>query len=99
MGTNRRPHPSYLPSKLRKIRERLVMTQAQMAKNLSSRKAPVHAGNISEYESGKREPSLLTLLKYARLAGTSMENIVDDELDLAEKLSKKPKHIIVRRTL
>jgi transcriptional regulator with XRE-family HTH domain len=97
MGRNRRPQPLYLHSKLLKIRMSMNLTQEQMAKNLSSRKAPVHPGNISEYETSKREPSLLTLLKYARLAGVAMDNLVDDELDLPEKLPGNPKHKIVKR--
>jgi transcriptional regulator with XRE-family HTH domain len=92
MGRNRRPQPSYLPSKLLEVREKLHLTQEQMAKNLSSSKAPVHPGNISEYETGKREPSLLTLLQYARLAGTSIDILVDDELELPKKLPSKANH-------
>ena len=84
MGRNRRPQPRYLPSKLREIRYKLDLTQEQMAKNLSSKKAPVHPGNISEYENGKREPSLLTLLKYSRLAETTIDVLVDDKMDLPE---------------
>jgi transcriptional regulator with XRE-family HTH domain len=43
---------------------------------------------ISEYESGKREPLLVILLRYARVAGVHMEVLADDELDLPEKLRK-----------
>jgi transcriptional regulator with XRE-family HTH domain len=41
---------------------------------------------ISEYESGRREPSLWVLLAYAQLAGVHLENIVDDNLELPDKL-------------
>jgi transcriptional regulator with XRE-family HTH domain len=41
---------------------------------------------ISEYESGVREPSLLTLLAYATVAGVHLEHIVDDNALLPEKL-------------
>jgi hypothetical protein len=40
---------------------------------------------ISEYESGKRAPSLLEVLAYARVAGISMETLVDDKLDVPNK--------------
>jgi transcriptional regulator with XRE-family HTH domain len=41
---------------------------------------------ISKYELDKNEPPLDILLKYARVAGVHMEDIVDDELDLPTKL-------------
>jgi hypothetical protein len=41
---------------------------------------------ISEFESGKRDPSLLILLQYSRLAGVHMEDLVDDKTDLPDKL-------------
>jgi len=40
------------------------------------------AVRVSEYESGKRVPDLLVLLRYATLAGVSMETLVDDEMKL-----------------
>jgi transcriptional regulator with XRE-family HTH domain len=42
-------------------------------------------GRISEYERGKRQPSMLTLLDYARAAKVPLEEIVDDELELTFK--------------
>ena len=46
----------------------------------------MHYGRISEYERGKREPSLWVLLAYAREAGIHLEDLVDDEIDLPAKL-------------
>jgi len=46
----------------------------------------MHYGRISEYEAGKREPTLMILLQYARVASVHMEDIVDDEFDLPERL-------------
>jgi hypothetical protein len=37
---------------------------------------------VSEYESGRREPNLMLLLQYARLAKMPVENLIDDNLDL-----------------
>jgi transcriptional regulator with XRE-family HTH domain len=37
---------------------------------------------LSELESGRREPNLLLLLNYARLAKVTVENLIDDDLDL-----------------
>jgi hypothetical protein len=47
---------------------------------------------VSEYESGRREPSLATLLAYGRVAGVHLEDIVDDNRDLPEKLPGKVKY-------
>jgi transcriptional regulator with XRE-family HTH domain len=46
----------------------------------------MHYGRISEYEQDKREPSLITLLAYARAASVHLEDIVDDDFDLPRKL-------------
>jgi transcriptional regulator with XRE-family HTH domain len=85
MGSASRPLPKHLPAKLLKIRESLSLTQAQMAARLSHAKSPLHPGQVSRFEQGKREPSLLLLLKYARIAGISMDVLVDDELYLPER--------------
>jgi transcriptional regulator with XRE-family HTH domain len=47
---------------------------------------------ISGYELGSREPSLPTLLAFARLAGICVDVLIDDGLDLPKKLPSKPKH-------
>jgi len=39
--------------------------------------------HISAFELGAREPSSIVLLQYARVAGVTMEELVDDELDLS----------------
>jgi transcriptional regulator with XRE-family HTH domain len=88
MGTSRRPRPARLASKLRQIRTSLGLTQEQMGDLLTTRKSPVYPGHVSEFERGKREPSLLTLLAYARAARVPMEILVDDQLDPSTKLSK-----------
>jgi transcriptional regulator with XRE-family HTH domain len=90
MGSARRPQPEYLPAKLLKIRELLGLTQEQMAARLSHIKSPLHPGQVSRFEQGKREPSLLLLLKYARIAGVSIDVLVDDELDLPKRLLASP---------
>lgn len=46
----------------------------------------MHYNRISEYELGKREPPLLVLLAYARVAGIHMEHLADDSLALPEQL-------------
>ncbi|MGB9180136.1 MAG: hypothetical protein WCB68_12890 [Pyrinomonadaceae bacterium] len=52
---------------------------------------------ISDYETDKSEPSLMVLLQYARLAGVHMEALVDDELDLPDKLPASTDHQEIKR--
>lgn len=87
MGQSRRPQPARLAFKLRRIRELLGLSQEQMADRLKQVKSPPQPGHISEFERGKREPSLLVLVAYARLSGILVDELVDDELNLPEKLS------------
>ena len=82
---NPRPKPERLAEKLREIRLGLGLSQTQMLKQLGMEDR-LHYGRISEYEAGRREPVLMTILQYARVAGVHMEDIVDDDLDLPPKL-------------
>jgi transcriptional regulator with XRE-family HTH domain len=38
--------------------------------------------SVSEFESGRRDPSLMILLQYARAANVPVEYLIDDNLDL-----------------
>lgn len=96
MGTARRERPAGLPTKLRQIRESLGLTQDQMSERLGSVKSPPRPGHISEYEWGKREPSLPVLLQYARAAGVPVELLIDDEQDLPKQLPTSATWIIKR---
>jgi len=80
-----RPRPERLAEKLREIRLGLGLSQTQMLRKLEMEER-LHYGRISEYESGKREPTLMTILQYARAARVHIEDIIDDELDLPSKL-------------
>lgn len=46
---------------------------------------------ISDYELGKNEPPLATILEYARAANVSTDVLIDDDLDLPAKLPAKVK--------
>lgn len=81
MGRIARDRPRRLPAKLLQVRQALDLTQEQMLVALNLDKK-VFASAVSGYELGTREPSLPVLLKYARLAGVSMDVLVDDKLDL-----------------
>ena len=86
MGQKRRPKPKRLAEKLREIRLRLNLSQEQLAERLSDVPSPPDAGLISRIESDQREPSLLILLAYARLAGVSTDVLIDDALDLPARV-------------
>ena len=81
---NPRPRPDRLSEKLREIRLALDLSQTQMLNRLSNE--DMKAGRISQYENNEREPSLQTLLAYARAAGIHLEDLVDDTLDLPAPL-------------
>ena len=51
-----------------------------MVKALAVKDEPLRAASISGYELGQREPPLLVLLRYARLGGCTMEQLVDDKI-------------------
>lgn len=93
MGTRHpRPQPERLAEKLRLLRIQFGYTLEEMAQALSRvKKSPPNKSHIHRFEGGIREPSLLVLLEYSRIAGVSLEVLVDDELELPLKLSKKPK--------
>jgi len=78
MGNARRK-PKRLARKLLAIRQQMEVSQTEMARLLDLKQTYTV---VSSYESGRREPDLIILLRYARLARASMETLVDDKLDL-----------------
>jgi len=85
---NPRPRPDRLGEKLRQIRERLDLSQSQMLARLGL-EHDMKAARISQYENNEREPSLKTLLAYAHAAAIHLEDIVNDDWDIPEKLPGK----------
>ena len=79
MGQQARPRPRYLAVKLLAIRQGLGLSQSEMVRLLN---ANFTSARVSEYESGLREPNLLTLLAYARAGDVPVEKIIDDELTI-----------------
>ena len=74
-----RRQPKQLARKLLTIRQRLGVSQTDMAKLL---KLEISYTAVSAYERGTREPDLLTLLEYARVAGISTDALIDDKVKL-----------------
>jgi transcriptional regulator with XRE-family HTH domain len=95
MGTKARLKPKRLAEKLVSIRNALGLSQNEMIRRLGAEDMTQNI--ISNYELGKREPPLMILLEYARAANVYMEALVDDELDLPERLPGSIKSEGVRR--
>jgi transcriptional regulator with XRE-family HTH domain len=64
------------------IRRSLGVSQGELVRQLGVQALIEHT-TISKYELNKNEPPLIILLAYARLAGIPVEQIIDDELELA----------------
>jgi transcriptional regulator with XRE-family HTH domain len=61
---------------------KLGLTQAEMFERLGDTGTRLYVGHIDDYEKDRRVPTLQVVLAYARAAGVTMEEIVDDDLDL-----------------
>lgn len=84
MGRSARYIPKKLGEKLKQIRLSLeIDTYEEMIKRLDCQETPLHPSGIFLFETGKREPTLNVLLKYARLGGVSVDVLIDDELNLS----------------
>ena len=86
MGRGRRPRPNKLHKKLAETRRRLEITQEEMAKRLiklgAERTTSSGMLHCLDFETGKREPSLLVILAYSRLLGLSTDVLIDDRRNL-----------------
>lgn len=91
MGRATPAKPKRLAEKLLEIRRALDLSQNEMLRRLGSPDKLIQT-SISGYERGVREPPLLVLLEYARVAGVCMDVLVDDNLELPAKIPNKYKH-------
>jgi transcriptional regulator with XRE-family HTH domain len=85
------PASQRLGGKLHQIRGTLGLSQHAMIDHLGLREARSY---ISVWEHGKSEPSLKALLRYANVAGVSVDALVDDALNLPYGTLTRP----LRRT-
>ncbi len=76
-----REKASNLPQKLLHIREHLALSQNELVRQLGLENKVIRE-TISKFQRGIREPSLPTLLKYARSVGISTDILIDDEVEL-----------------
>ena len=88
MGRAKRLRVKRLHEKLLQIRKSLNLSQNELIRELGFENL-IYQGNVSEFESGEREPPLPIILGYARLADISTDYLIDDELELPGKLTQK----------
>lgn len=87
MGRAARPRPERLAEKLKLIRDWLGLSQNDLISRMGL-KGVLNQNEISAYECGRREPSLIVLLNIARVVGGRqgtgkiLEVLLDDELNL-----------------
>src|SRR6266480_5497670 len=96
MARGARVRPEHLAEKLLQIRLAFGLSQSELLRQLGLEDAMDYR-RISEFERGTTEPHLAVVLQYARAAGVHMEDIVDDELDLPEKLPGMVKYKGIKR--
>lgn len=77
--------PRRLGEKLKQIRESFGDSQETFLERLGNPEAILQT-SISSYEGGRREPPLLILLQYARVANVYLEVLIDDAIDLPSEL-------------
>ena len=96
MGGRARQKPERLGEKLLQVRTALGLSQPAMLHRLGAEDT-IKYTRISDYELGKGEPSILLILEYARVANVHMEVLVDDSLDLPDKLPSPTKSEGIKR--
>jgi transcriptional regulator with XRE-family HTH domain len=96
MGLSKRPQPQRLAAKLWQVRLMLGLSQNGLLRSLGLAEDYMRS-TISGYERGEREPPLPVLLRYAQIANVYMDVLVDDQVDLPEKLPAKAKHAGFKR--
>jgi transcriptional regulator with XRE-family HTH domain len=102
MGSRKRPRSLRLNEKLRQIREAYGLSQAEMVSRLGLtdelKQSDVSAFEREPDDKWSREPALPHLLRYARVVGVNVEVLIDDELELPDRLPPDPMHGVVRRS-
>lgn len=96
MAKSPRLKPKRLAEKLRHVRFTLSLSQNEMISRLGFSEDLIRE-ELSAFERGVRQPPLGVLLEYARAAGVCVDVLIDDDLDLPDKIPGVPKHQIVKR--
>ena len=88
--------PKRLGEKIVEIRRKLGLSQNGLIRHLGLAEE-LFQGDISAFELGNRIPDLRTLLLLANAVGVYVDVLIDDELDLPDKLPARPKSEGIRR--
>jgi transcriptional regulator with XRE-family HTH domain len=97
VGRASRQRPRRLAEKLLHIRSALGVSQNEMIRRLGY-EGELSQEYISGYERGLREPPLPVLLQYARAANVLVEALIEDGLDLPDRLPAAARSEGVRRS-
>lgn len=92
MGHAPREKSVKLSQKLLQIRNHLGLSQNGMVRRLNL-EDKLTREDISKFERGIREPSLSTLLRYARSVGLSTDSLIDDEIELSFSESQNSQNL------
>jgi len=90
MGSAARRKPKRLAEKLLEIRAGLGLSQNGLIRKMGFSDDLTQA-QISMFERGIRQPSLLILAAYAKAANVYIEALIADDVDLPRRLPAKPK--------
>jgi transcriptional regulator with XRE-family HTH domain len=102
MGRRARPRADRLNEKIRQIREAYGWTQPEFIRRLGLEEE-ITQSDVQAFERDPdsrwaREPALPHLLKIARVAGVTIDVLVDPEQELPDVLPPDPTHGVVRRS-
>lgn len=101
MGSRKRPRAMRLNEKLRQIRQAYNLSQSEIISRLDLsddlKQSDISAFERDPADKWSREPALPHLLRYARLAGVAVELLIDDEMELPDRLAPDPMHGVVKR--
>lgn len=103
MGRRPRPRAEKLNEKIRQIREAYGWTQPEFIRRLGLEgeltQSDIQAFEREPRDRWSREPALPHLLIIARLAGVTIDVLVDPVQELPDRLPPDPAHGMVRRSL
>jgi transcriptional regulator with XRE-family HTH domain len=83
--------PARLGEKFLQIRTALDLTQESMLALLDL-PSEITQSNISAYERGTKEPPIFVIMKYAKVANVWIDVLVEDALDLPNRIPSSRKH-------
>jgi hypothetical protein len=74
--------PLYLSRKIKEIRIRAGLSKTAMIRALKYNASPLYPSDISQFESGERQPPSLLVMAYSKFRGVPMSVLTDDNLTL-----------------